>query len=126
MMYADYAFYTGVWHGDMPEAEFAKWAARAGLEIDRLTQGRAAAAPEEMAQPLRLCCCGLADALRRADAADAATQGGTVASESVDGYSISYRGADASDRAADRRRELYSICAEYLTYPVNLMYTGVQ
>ena len=37
MAYADYAFYSGTWHGTMPEADFDKWADRASLEIDRVT-----------------------------------------------------------------------------------------
>lgn len=127
MAYAGYDDYAGLWHGGMPEAAFVQWAARASVEMDRLTQGRAAAAPPEMAGALRLCCCALAERLYAWDAQDRQTQGGTVASESVDGYSVSYRGAkEAPDRAADRRRELYRICADSLTYPVNLMYTGVQ
>lgn len=126
-MYADYAFYADSWHGNMPETEFAKWGARAGLEIDRLTQGRAAAAPPEMAQPLRCCCCALADALRTADAVSDATQGGAVASETVDGYSVSYR-TDADAAQTDPTAEAgcaARLCRRWLCAPVNLMYTGV-
>lgn len=45
MAYADYAFYSGTWHGTMPEADFDKWADRASLEIDRVTFDRAAELP---------------------------------------------------------------------------------
>ena len=56
-----------------------------------------------------------------------ATKGGTVAGESVDGYSVTYRGStegsslqDAADAAC------LCICRKYLCRPVNLLYTGVQ
>lgn len=127
MAYADYDYYSGIWQGDMSEADFNKWANRAGMEIDRLTQGRAAAAPESMRDALALCCCELADAMLRQDEAVLATKGGAVAGESVDGYSVTYRGntengslQDAAD--ADRLH----ICRKYLCRPVNLLYTGVQ
>lgn len=125
MAYADYTFYTSVWHGDMPGADFAKWAARAGIEIDRLTHGRAADAPLEMARQLGLCCCELADALRTAAAADAATQNGIIASENVDGYHISYRDRSAGSGMATAADAAVAICRRWLCSPVNLMYTGV-
>ena len=66
MAYADYAFYSGTWHGTMPEADFDKWADRASLEIDRVTFDRAADAPDNMSKRLQLCCCALADQLEEA------------------------------------------------------------
>ena len=128
MAYADYTFYTDVYKGDMGAEEFERWAARAGLHIDRYTSGRAAGAPESMERALSLCCCAVADLLRAWHDQDARTQSGLVASESVDGYSVSYRtnGAGQADRATERWLELYGICADHLTWPVNLMYTGVE
>lgn len=127
MAYASYDDYSGTWHGDMPEAEFEKWAARASIEIDRLTTGRAADAPAYMARALALCCCALADALQRQDSTALATQGGAIAAESVDGYSVTWRdGADSGGMAAAADAALLAICRKYLCWPVNLMYTGVQ
>ena len=54
MAYADYAFYSGTWHGTMPEADFDKWADRASLEIDRVTFDRAADAPDSMSKRQQL------------------------------------------------------------------------
>lgn len=125
-MYADYDFYRTEYHGALPEAEFEQWAAKASLQIDRITTGRAASAPAWMERALALCCCALAEQLQAWAAQDEQTQGGTVASENVDGYSVSYRSeGEASSRAGSRRRELHNICADYLTCPINLMYTGV-
>lgn len=128
MAYADYTFYTDVYKGDMSAEEFEHWAAKADLQIDRFTRSRAACAPESMKRALSLCCCTVADQLRTWQEQDARTQSGLVASESVDGYSVSYRtnGAGQADRATERWLELYGICADHLTWPVNLMYTGVE
>lgn len=128
MAYADYTFYTDVYKGDMSAEEFERWAAKADLQIDRFTRSRAACAPESMKRALSLCCCTVADQLRAWQEQDARTQSGLVASESVDGYSVSYRtnGAGQADRATERWLELYGICADHLTWPVNLMYTGVE
>ena len=127
MAYANWDFYNRTWHGSMTAQEFERWSARASLEIDRATQGRAAAAPESMRDALAQCCCELADVMMQQDEADRATGGGTVAGESVDGYSVTYRGGAETGSlqdAADAAR--LHICRKYLCRPVNLMYTGVQ
>ena len=48
MAYANWDFYNRTWHGSMTAQEFERWSSRSSLEIDRATQGRAAAAPESM------------------------------------------------------------------------------
>ena len=127
MAYADYTFYTDVYKGDMNAEEFERWAAKADLQIDRLTTGRAASAPESMERALSLCCCAVADQLRTWHDQDSRTQNGLVASETVDGYSVSYRtNGTEDDRTVSRRRELHNVCVDHLTWPVNLMYTGVE
>ena len=69
---------------------------------------------------------GLADQLEAWAALDAKTQAGAVASENVDGYSVSWRdGGTPAAMRADRQSVLSGICSDYLTYPENLMYTGV-
>ena len=50
MVYANWDFYNRTWHGSMTAQEFERWSSRSSLEIDRATQGRAAAAPESMLQ----------------------------------------------------------------------------
>ena len=126
MAYADYTFYTDVYKGDMSAEEFERWAAKADLQIDRLTTGRAASAPESMERALSLCCCAVADQLRTWHDQDRRTQNGLVASETVDGYSVSYRtNGTEDDRTVSRRRELHNVCVDHLTWPINLMYTGV-
>ena len=127
MAYANWDFYNRTWHGSMTAQEFERWSARASLEIDRATQGRAAAAPESMRDALALCCCELADTMLQQDEAAIATGGGNVAGESVDGYSVTYRGGAETGSlqdTADAAR--LHICRKYLCRPVNLLYTGAQ
>lgn len=128
MAYADYAFYRDTFRGELDAAAFDRWAARASLEIDRATEDRAASAPPVMERALALCCCTLTDRLAVWDAQDKATQSGLIVSEEVDGYRVGYRQAgttEKEDTATKRRREVHSICADYLCAPVNLMYRGV-
>ncbi len=128
MAYADYAFYRDTFCGELDATAFDRFAARASLEIDRATQGRAECAPPEMERALAICCCELAERLAAWDAQDKATGGGIIASEEVDGYRIGYRGSNAAeqqDPVARRQRELYNICTGHLCAPVNLMYRGV-
>lgn len=125
MVYANWDFYNRVWHGELTAQEFERWSSRASLEIDRVTHGRAAGAPDTMTGALAQCCCELAEAMCRQDQAASASFGGAVASENVDGYSVSYReSAGGLDGAAQNTR--MNICRKYLCRSVNLMYTGVQ
>ena len=69
MAYANWDFYNRTWRGSMTAQEFERWSARASLEIDRATQGRAATASESMRDALALCCCELADTMLQQDEA---------------------------------------------------------
>lgn len=127
MVYADYVFYQDIFRGSLTAEEFDRWAAKASLQIDKVTQDRAASAPPKMGRALALCCCTLAEQLHAWAEQDERTLDGILASEEVDGYRVSYRGSNEQvDPAVKRRRELHSICADYLCRPVNLMYTGVR
>ena len=65
MVYANWDFYNRVWHGELTAQEFERWSSRASLEIDRVTHGRAAGAPDTMTGALAQCCCELAEAMCR-------------------------------------------------------------
>ncbi|MEG0396306.1 MAG: hypothetical protein RR612_06230 [Oscillospiraceae bacterium] len=116
MAYADYLFYSTVYRGAMSEADFIIWASRATDKMDMLTQGKAATTTQTMAKRIKLCCCALADTLLAENNTAINTQNGAVASENNDGYSISYKAI---------RSKTADICAEYLSYPDNLMYRGL-
>lgn len=103
MSYADYAFYTGQYGGTLiPEDQFPACAARASETLDADTMGRAAAVAQSgEADPLRRCCCALAE-LSYAER----TQGAAVQKETLGSWSRSYL-LDAADtpRARQRRAE---------------------
>lgn len=128
MVYANWDFYNRTWHGSMTAQEFERWSSRSSLEIDRATQGRAAAAPESMRDALALCCCELADTMLQQDEAALATKGGAVAGRER-GWVQRDPIAAAQRTAAFRTRRTpprLRICRKYLCRPVNLLYTGVQ
>lgn len=122
MPYADYSYYTGTFGGSMTEAEFARMAAKASRLIDVQTFDRAAAAPPLMQQRLADCCCALADRLLVLEAAAGATWGGLLTGATTDGYSESYAGADVL--RAQTEAAAASLCRQWLSYPVNLVYRG--
>ena len=125
MVYANWVFYNRVWHGELTAQEFERWSTRASLEMDRVTNGKAAGAPDTMTDALAQCCCELAEAMWQQDQAASASCGGAVASENVDGYSVTYRESSGGlDAAAENTR--LNIYRKYLCCPVNLMYTGVR
>ncbi|MEG1406569.1 MAG: hypothetical protein RSD23_01830 [Ruthenibacterium sp.] len=125
MPYADYCFYITEYQGKMSGEEFARYVVHASRQIDSLTFDRARTASIAMLRRLQLCCCAVADALQTQDMQNAMTHNGTLASENVNGYGVSYQnqGTDAQRQAA-LKIELRNICADYLTAPINLMYRG--
>ena len=125
MEYADYEYYSNQFFGDtIPAADYVKYAVRASREIDRLTMGRASSAAGEMTARLSTCCCEIAEILYKADVADKRTGSGTIASESNDGYSVSFVNGDSTDGQTIAKRIITTaIC--WLSAPQNLVYPGV-
>ena len=117
--YADYAFYTDEYLGRTITAEkdFAYFALRATEMIDNKTFGRI----EEATDAVKRACCAAADELYSADTARAKAVPG-ISSESVDGYSVSYRAYDAkcADESAKRVDDAVK---RYLAH-TGLMYRG--
>lgn len=117
--YADYAFYTDEYLGRTITAEkdFAYFALRATEMIDSKTFGRI----EEITDAVKRACCAAADELYTADTARAKAMSG-ISSESVDGYSVSYRAYDAkcADESAKRVDDAVK---RYLAH-TGLMYRG--
>ena len=99
--YADYAFYTDKYLGRIipNENDFAYYALRASEIIDSKTFGRI----NEITPAVQLACCAAADELY-SDASAKAKAAGGISSESVDGYSVSYRAYDTeAEKAAEKR-----------------------
>lgn len=128
MIYADYAYYTDTFCGDLIQTEddFKKYAVRACRYIDRITMRRAEnyniLHPENTA--LKDACCAAAEqylmiANVRAAAAEA---GGEIASESVGSHSVSYRSGAEQEEAL--KLELRQIVDSYLA-GTGLLYRGI-
>lgn len=128
-MYADFAFYSGIFCGDtIPEDKFDKYATRASDYIDYLTWNKAQNMADDPA--VQKCCCALAeqymsiDALKTAASAKV-TEDGIIASESVGSHSRSFRnGSEAEQAVQEAEKALAAIARRYLL-PTGLLYRGV-
>lgn len=81
---ADYGFYTAVYGGQLAEAEFNRLRARARLEIENLTFGRAySVTDEDTITRVKMAECAVVDELSR-------MRNGVLSSASNDGYSETY------------------------------------
>ena len=99
--YANYAFYSGEYLGRVitSEKDFAYYALRASEIIDSKTFGRIG----EITPAVKMACCAAADELY-SDASAKAKAAGGISSESVDGYSVSYRAYNTeAEKAAEKR-----------------------
>lgn len=152
MAYADFAFYSETYHGDVLTGENAdKWLERASDELDALTFGRLTFAfptVEAHAVKVKKAVCAMGEAICRIDgqqmaaAAQKAEDGsyrGAVASVSSGSESISYASigaaagasvyAAAAASASAQTDLLGSLAARYLANipdanGVNLLYAG--
>ncbi len=129
-MYADYAYYTSTFFGDMiPEEKFEKYATHASDFIDYFTFGRAAANAELPA--VKKCCCALAEQYMTIESVQGAaaakvTADGIIASESVGSHSRSFRsGVEAAQAMDAENAKLAAIGRRYLL-PTGLLYRGVK
>jgi hypothetical protein len=112
MAYADYAYYTGTYKGNViPVSAFDRLALRASEFIDRVTQNQAATAATEYETKLKFACCAIAESMYKFDD----TKGKT--SESVTGQSVSYNTAEITQAN-------YQACKSYL-WDTGLLYSGV-
>lgn len=120
MIYATYEYYTTAYSGSALTAqEFPKYAKRASAEIDHVTFGRLSKLPyEEIPEVVRDCMCDVAEQLHQFATT---AEGGSIASESNDGYSISYRDTGGT---AGQQREVRATIRSYLAV-TGLMFRGV-
>lgn len=134
--YADYTYYTETFGGSsISSSNFTYYANKASMKVDFLTFGRtsrlaASALPEETLEAVKNAVCAVSEIYYRYDtkqaARAAATQSGAVKSESMDGYSVTYAGAEADDDsslAASADAEAIEAVGEYLAH-TGIMYRG--
>lgn len=120
-MSAEYDFYLAKGYGNIAsESDFARLYREAACYLDKLTFGRSrvALAEENARDDVMNCMCAVAECLAEAEAEGAQVG---VASENVDGYSVSFRSAEEAQFA--QAAEIYRICRLYL--PPEMLYRGV-
>lgn len=119
MIYADYSYYKGQFHGVLiPETEFEYNAARASEYIDWQTFDRITDEymENESAAVLKIghCCCALAEAEYSFN------QKADISSEKNGSYSVTYQAKNSSEHNAEKSR----IISRYLGN-TGLLYRGV-
>lgn len=145
MVYADYDYYANSYFGRaISEEDFPRFALRGSQYLDYITMGKvrklaAVGLSEESAalEAVKMCCCALAEQYQSIDAAQALAQknlsaaaadGAEVQSETVGGWSRSYRSGGDSAQAAVQaaaagKDALLSIARQYLAN-TGLLYRG--
>ena len=96
MSYADFAYYSEVYGGNLiPENKFPSVSEKASDRIDAATFGRLESGiPEEYEKNVKRCCCELAESIYSYSAlsdGSAIAGAGSVASENIGKYSVTYR-----------------------------------
>lgn len=120
MIYATYEYYTGEYFGTaLTKQEFPKYAKQASAEIDHVTFGRLSTLPDDqIPDAVRKAMCNVADQIHQYTKT---AEGGSISSETNDGYSVSYR--DTGGIAA-QQREIRATIRTYLAV-TGLMFRGV-
>lgn len=117
--YADYAFYSDSYKGDLSEHEFNQYIIKATAHVRRITFGRADDCPENVM--VKLASCAVCDTLAENASFLKVHQGHNVVSENNDGYSVSF----AQEQIAGETVEGLLERKVYKTASVYLMTTGL-
>lgn len=137
MVYADFEYYKSVYLGDsLTEEEFPRYALRASQYLDYYTRGKAEKSAE--LECVKMACCALAEQYKlitqamdvAANSMSAAASGtsGELQSQTVGGWSKSYRSGGESALSAQNARAslqkgLSEIAMQYLASS-GLLYRG--
>ena len=119
MAYATYKYYSKTYLGTVFSTEdaFNVYARRASVEIDHATFGRLSnMSAKDIPSEVDEATCAVAEKIYDIEV----NGGGNFASESNDGYSVSYRGVN---EAQTRSREIYRIIRTHLDN-TGLLYRG--
>lgn len=127
MAYADYAFYTDIYKGDMPESKFERYAERATEYLDYITQNKAQSIMASVPAPLEdggvTVLSPVVTAIKKAVCAVADTKnfidcGGATSSLSfnADGYSETRMFALGTSNIKNEDEQLYSAAQGLRTY----------
>lgn len=124
-LYADYNFYMTEYKGKATEEEFRRQIVKASAHVRRITFGRADNCTEM--EEVKLAACAVCDVLISDEKSRENNSGRQIASESTDGYSVSY----VQEKSADETSEELSCrkacqAAELYLEPTGLLYAGVE
>ena len=123
-MSEEFQYYFLTWRGSIiaSEEDFTHLWREAACYVERITFGRSRAAlcNENTRYAVMNCMCAVAECIAEFEAEGETAQTG-VASENVDGYSVSYRSAE--ELQSDKAAKILRICRLYL--PPEMMYCGV-
>ncbi len=119
MAYATYEYYLSEYYGNtLTREEFLKYAKRASAQIDYVTFGRLANMHDSVIpDAVRDAVCDVAEKLHSCES----SAGSKIASESNDGYSVTYRDTGNVDV---QKQEILSSIRTYLAR-TGLLYRGV-
>lgn len=122
MILADYQFYKESYFGDIiPESDYNRLATRAASLLDYYTMGKASTHADMEA--VKMASCAVAERYLSVDKAQqASAEHGDLVSESVGGYSRSYR--SYADSSRDGSAAIYAAIKQYLA-GTGLLYGGV-
>lgn len=136
MIYADYEFYSCCYYGGVNEEDFQRLAVRASSFLDYYTQNRAKSYAD--LHEVKMACCALVDKYKAIETAQElaqknlsaglASDSGELQSETVGGYSRTFRSSGDSSvaalKAADSMKSaLADTAREYLAH-TGLLYRG--
>ena len=136
MTYADFEFYSCCYYGSVSEEDFQRLAVRASSFLDYYTQNRVKDYAD--LEAVKMCCCALVDQYMLIDTAQElarknvsaglASDSGELQSETVGGYSRTFRSSGDSSVSAlkaadDMKAALADTVREYLAH-TGLLYRG--
>ncbi len=113
ILYAEYTFYSGTYHGNMDENAFNRFIIPATAYVRRVTFGRA---DDNLgAEEVKLATCAVCDVYAAREKGLQKYDGKIVTSENTDGYSVSYMaeqaagetGEELSNRKAYKAAEMF-------------------
>lgn len=118
MIYADYAYYRDVFHGNIiPEECFELNALKASRHINNVTFGRIGT---EVTDDVKNACCAAAEVFYSGDVSPRAASG--ITSETVGKHTVSYAAAESSRTQAKR----LNTAVKLWLGSTGLLYKGVQ
>ena len=123
-LYVSYAYYVSTYKGNITEEEFEKAIIPATAYVRRITFGRADQNKE--LNEVKLATCAVCEILANDEKVRAQHSGRIVASESTDGYSVSYENGKGEDSADNLLLKKIYKSAELYLEPTGFLYVGVE